>query len=97
MSTSNSSTSKLLTTLSKALVALLAALCAVSHGQFVKIMFLFFFLASTITKLFRPTFTEVLMTAKETHLSHVILFFIKAVSIAVKIPTATEEVEGHIS
>ena len=50
-----------------------------------------------LTIYLRPTFTEVLSTAKETQLSHVMLFFIIAVLIAVKILTAVEEVEGHIS
>ena len=50
-----------------------------------------------LTIYLRPTFTEVLSTAKETQLSHVMLFFIIAALIAVKIPTAVEEVEGHIS
>ena len=40
---------------------------------------------------------QVLSTAKETQLSHVMSFFIIAVLIAVKIPTAVQEVEGHLS
>ena len=60
-------------------------------------MFIFFSRASTIIGLLRPTFMEVLSTAKETQLSHVMLFFIIAVLIAVKITTAIEEVEGHVS
>ena len=58
----NSSTLELSATFSNACVALLALLLAIWQGKPIK-MFFFFFLASTMTELLYPIFTEVLLTA----------------------------------
>ena len=59
-------------------------------------MFSFFFLASTMTELFRPMFTGIIDCQRDTLLSHVVLCFIKAVSIVGKIPAAVGDVEARI-
>ena len=58
----NSSTLELPATFLNACVSLLALLLAIWQGKPIK-MFFFFFLASTMTELLYPIFTDVLLTA----------------------------------
>ena len=67
------------------------------HGQPIRMMSSFSYLASMITELCLPTFTDVLSTPNETHLSQVISFLVNALSMAVNIPTAVDEVVAHMS
>ena len=54
-------------------------------------------MASTLTKLFHSTFTEVLSTARDTQLSHVIPFFFLAILVALKIETDVDDFDRYIS
>lgn len=96
MLTSRSSKLKLLAAFTNASVALLVALGILWQGHSSKIMLLLF-LASKLTELFRPAFTEVLPTARDTQLSHIISIFYFAILVDLKILTIVYDLDKHTS
>ena len=80
-----------------AFVAFFAALGAIWQAHPIKTILLSFFLASIITELYWPTFTEVLSTHSETHLSNKLPYFDIEASIASKMAFALDSSNLHMS